>query len=67
MRYLIAEQRAVSTSSRRFFERWIRPSVEPLCDAIERARAHARFYQVSVATNARKRSFQLEQSAFEML
>ncbi|HEX2567745.1 MAG TPA: molecular chaperone TorD family protein, partial [Burkholderiales bacterium] len=35
MRYLIAQQKDLS-EQRAFFERWIWPSAEPLCDAISR-------------------------------
>jgi TorA maturation chaperone TorD len=64
MRHLIAEQQRDLEEQRRFFERWIRPIVEPLCDAIENSE-HTAFYK-HVGRMA-KAFFSLEQSAFEML
>jgi TorA maturation chaperone TorD len=64
MRYLIAEQKRDLHEQRRFFERWIHPTVEPLCDAISQSPA-TDFYQ-HVGRFA-KTFFQLEHSAFEML
>jgi TorA maturation chaperone TorD len=64
MRHLIAEQRRDLEAQRRFFERWLRPAAEPLCDAIEKSE-HTSFYK-SVGRLA-KAFFSLEQSAFEML
>jgi TorA maturation chaperone TorD len=64
MRHLIAQQQRDLEEQRHFFERWIRPIVEPLCDAIEKSEQTA-FYKL-VARMA-KAFFSLEQSAFEML
>lgn len=64
MRHLVAEQKRDLAEQSRFFGRWIRPAVEPLCDAIERD-PNISFYRY-VGRFARA-FFQLEQSAFEML
>jgi len=64
MRHLIAQQKKDLQAQRPFFERWIRPTAEPLCDAIEQAQG-ADFYR-AVARLARS-FFSVEQSAFEML
>jgi TorA maturation chaperone TorD len=64
MRHLIAEQKRELSEQRRFFNRWIAPVVEPLCDAIS-GHADTRFYQ-PVARFA-KSFLTLEQVAFEML
>lgn len=64
MRHLVAEQKRDLDEQRRFFNRWIAPTVEPLCSAIERSDKTV-FYK-SVARFA-KSFFQLEQTAFEML
>jgi TorA maturation chaperone TorD len=64
MRYLIAEQQRDLAEQARFFNRWIRPAIEPLCDAIERS-PQLRFY-IPVGQFA-KAFFLLEQTAFEML
>jgi len=64
MRYLIAEQKRDLSEQRAFFERWIWPSAEPLCDAISRSNA-TRFYR-AVAPFA-KAFLQLEHSAFQLL
>lgn len=64
MRFLIAEQHADPARQRPFFERWIRPTAEPLCAAIAKAPG-TDFYR-RVARLA-KGFFVLEQSAFEML
>jgi TorA maturation chaperone TorD len=64
MRHLIAEQHRALEEQKRFFARWIQPSVEPLCSAIEKSE-HTAFYKL-VARMA-KAFFSLEQSAFEML
>ena len=64
MRHLIAEQQRPLNEQQRFFERWIRPSYEALCSAIE-ASERTSFYR-HVARMARA-FFSLEQSAFEML
>lgn len=64
MRHLIAEQQRPLDEQQRFFERWIRPSHEALCGAIE-ASERSSFYR-HVARMA-KTFFSLEQAAFEML
>jgi TorA maturation chaperone TorD len=64
MRHLVARQKANLDEQRRFFNRWIGPTVEPLCSAIERSDKTS-FYK-PVARFA-KTFFALEQSAFEML
>jgi TorA maturation chaperone TorD len=64
MRHLIAVQKRDLAAQRRFYNRWIRPSVEPLCDAIERD-PNTAFYK-PVGQFA-KTFLLLEQSAFEML
>jgi TorA maturation chaperone TorD len=64
MRHLIAEQQGELAAQKHFFERWIRPNVEPLCAAIERSDLGA-FYKN--AGRLAKSFFSLEHSAFEML
>ena len=64
MRYFIAEGEAGLEQQKRFFVRWMQPSVEPLCAAIER-NDQTSFYK-PVARTA-KTFFSLEHSAFEML
>lgn len=64
MRHLIAEQKRDLAAQSRFFHRWIRPAVEPLCNAIDRD-ANIVFYK-HVGQFA-KAFFLVEQSAFEML
>jgi TorA maturation chaperone TorD len=64
MRHLIAEQKAELADQQRFFSRWIRPAMEPLCNAIAESEI-TRFYQ-PVARFA-KSFFELELAAFEML
>jgi TorA maturation chaperone TorD len=64
MRHLIAEQQRDLEAQKRFFDRWIQPAADGLCDAIF-ASAHTAFYK-PVAQFA-KSYFALEQSAFEML
>jgi TorA maturation chaperone TorD len=64
MRHLVAEQKTGLEQQRRFFNRWIGPTVEPLCGAIESSERTA-FYKL-VARFA-KSFFRLEQAAFEML
>lgn len=63
MRYLVAEQKRDLEEQRRFFNRWLRPAIDPLCSAIERSE-HTAFYKV-VARFA-KSFLEVEQSAFEM-
>ena len=64
MRHLIAEQYRELAEQKRFFERWIAPAAEPLCDAICGG-ANSIFYR-HVAHLA-KSFFAVEQAAFEML
>jgi TorA maturation chaperone TorD len=64
MRHLVAEQQSALEEQRRFFNRWIGPTADPLCGAIERSERTA-FYK-PVARFA-KSFLLLEQSAFEML
>jgi TorA maturation chaperone TorD len=64
MRFLIAEQKTEPAQQRPFFERWIGPTAERLCAAIEKAPGTV-FYR-RVAKVARS-FFALEQSGFEML
>jgi TorA maturation chaperone TorD len=64
MRHLIARQKRDLQEQRAFFQRWIGPAYEPLCNAINIS-AHTGFYK-TVGQFA-KTFFQLEQSAFEML
>jgi TorA maturation chaperone TorD len=64
MRHLVAKQKTELGEQRRFFNRWIGPSIDPLCSAIERSDKTA-FYK-PVARFA-KSFLLLEQSAFEML
>jgi TorA maturation chaperone TorD len=64
MRHLIAVQKRDLAEQSRFYNRWIGPSVEPLCNAIE-GDSNTAFYK-PVAQFA-KAFLLLEQSAFEML
>ena len=64
MRHLIAEQKRDLAEQSRFFNRWIRPSYEQLCDAIERDPSTAFYKRVG---HFAKAFFHLEQAAFEML
>jgi TorA maturation chaperone TorD len=64
MRHLIAEQQGELSIQKKFFERWIRPNMEPLCGAIERSELGA-FYKG--AGRLAKSFFLLEHSGFEML
>jgi TorA maturation chaperone TorD len=64
MRYFIAEQGRDLGEQRRFFERWIDPIVEPLCDAIEASELTAFYKRVGRMAKA---FFSLERSAFEMI
>jgi TorA maturation chaperone TorD len=64
MRYLIAAQKSGLEDQKRFFERWIWPTAQSLCSAIEKS-AQIRFYR-PVARFAFA-FFELEHSAFEML
>jgi TorA maturation chaperone TorD len=64
MRHLVAQQRAGLEEQRRFFNKWIHPTAEPLCAAIERSDKTS-FYKPVARFAAR--FFDMEQSAFEML
>ena len=64
MRHLIAEQRRDLEEQKRFFERWIWPSIGPLCSAIEKAEGLA-FYKS--AARLLLEVCTLEHGAFEML
>jgi len=64
MRHLIAERNTELADQERFFTRWIRPSMEPLCIAIADSEI-THFYE-SVGRFA-KTFFELELAAFEML
>ncbi len=64
MRHLIAEERTELADQQRFFSRWIRPAMGPLCNAIVDSEITS-FYE-SVARFA-KSFFELELAAFEML
>jgi TorA maturation chaperone TorD len=63
MRHLIAVQKRDLAEQRRFFQRWIQPAAESLCNAIE-AEPGTSFYK-SVARFA-KAFFDIERTAFEM-
>ncbi|MBV9189357.1 MAG: molecular chaperone TorD family protein [Betaproteobacteria bacterium] len=62
MRYLVTEREL--SEQQRFFTRWIQPSAEPLCNAIEQSEQTV-FYKT--IGRLAKAYFSLEQSAFEML
>jgi TorA maturation chaperone TorD len=64
MRHLIAEQRRELLQQRDFFLRWIYPSVQPLCSAIDGSEL-TNFYRA--VSRFAKCYFELEHSAFEML
>jgi TorA maturation chaperone TorD len=64
MRHFIAGQQRDLDEQRRFFERWIQPVVEPLCNAIDESEQTA-FYKC--VGRMAKAFFSLEQAAFEML
>lgn len=63
MRHLIAQQKDLALQ-RGFFSRWIRPTAEPLCGAIERSDKTAFYKPVARFANA---FFALEHAAFEMI
>ena len=63
MRHLITTQKLELPQQSRFFNRWIAPAAQPLCDAIARQRSST-FYEY-VAGFA-KAFFEVERSAFEM-
>lgn len=64
MRHLIAVQQRDLPSQRAFFQRWIAPAIDPLCDAIARE-PHTSFYK-TVGRFARS-FLHIERSGFEML
>jgi TorA maturation chaperone TorD len=64
MRHLIAVQQRDLVEQRRFFQRWIEPAAQSLCNAIE-AEPRTAFYK-PVARFA-KAFFDIERNAFEML
>jgi TorA maturation chaperone TorD len=64
MRYLIAEEKADLGIQKQFFERWIWPIANPLCDAINKSELTPRYRAVAKFARA---FFELEHSAFEML
>ena len=64
MRHLISSEGNDLEAQKRFFERWIQPSAEPLCAAIEKSQLGA-FYKS--AGRLAKSFFSLEHSGFEML
>jgi TorA maturation chaperone TorD len=64
MRHLIAEQQAEVAIQKRFFERWIHPTAEPLCAAIEKSERLAFYKHAGRLANA---FFSLEHAAFEMI
>jgi TorA maturation chaperone TorD len=63
MRHLIATQNLGLAQQMRFFNRWIDPVAEPLCDAILRPRCSVFYEHVGRFAKA---FFELERSAFEM-
>lgn len=64
MRLIIAEQKTTLETQHRFFSRWIWPTVQPLCAAIEES-ARTTFYKV--VARFMKGFLELEHAAFEML
>ena len=64
MRHLISGGGDNLELQKRFFDRWIQPSAEPLCAAIEKSHLGA-FYKA--AGRLAKSFFSLEHSTFEML
>lgn len=63
MRHLIATQREL-VEQERFFNRWIEPAAEPLCNAIDNDGQTVFYRHVS---RFARRFFHIEQTAFEML
>ena len=61
MRHLVSQD---LEQQREFFSRWIQPTVEPLCAAVDKSE-HTHFYKY--VGRMAKAFFLLEQSAFEML
>jgi TorA maturation chaperone TorD len=64
MRFLIAEKKEPLEVQKEFFERWIWPSVQPLCAAIEQSRRMPFYRRVA---DFLFRLCTVEHSAFEML
>jgi TorA maturation chaperone TorD len=64
MRYLIAEDKADLEKQKQFFERWLWPAVQPLCDAINKSELTSHYRPVAKFARA---FLELEHSAFEML
>lgn len=64
MRHLIAEQSRPLEEQRQFFERWIWPAAQPLCDAITKSELTPHYRPVAKFARA---FLELEHSAFEML
>lgn len=64
MRHLIAQQERSLGEQKRFFERWIQPTVDPLCAAIDKSELTSFYKRVGRLAKA---FFSLEQSAFEMI
>ncbi len=64
MRHLIAEREDSLDAQRNFFERWIRPTAERLCDAIERSE-RTRFYRT--VSRLLFELCKIEHTSFEML
>ena len=63
MRHLIAMQEPGLGQQSRFFNRWIAPAAQPLCEAIATPRSGAFYEHVGHFARA---FFELEQSAFEI-
>jgi TorA maturation chaperone TorD len=64
MRHLIAEQKRSLEEQKQFFERWIWPVVQPLCDAITKSELTLHYRPIAKFARA---FLELEHSAFEML
>lgn len=64
MRHLISSDENDLATQKRFFERWIQPSAEPLCGAIEKS-ALGPFHKA--VGRLAKSFFSLEHASFEML
>jgi TorA maturation chaperone TorD len=64
MRHLIADPKRDLEEQKRFFERWIWPVVQPLCDAITKSELTPHYRAVAKLARA---FLELEHAAFEML
>ena len=64
MRHLVAEQQSDLAGQKRFFDRWIGPIIEPLCDAINNNESTVFYKRVA---RLAKSFLLVEQSSFEML